>query len=222
MCLQIAKCQLLCYNLILFIAAHLSHLLSDFSTPDWCSVTLSSIWPQRWRHAVINLMALPICSVHIIIIIFCCFQVVWEAEWAVLFDFFMHVMLRYEFAVSGYNELLLHLCVSSTLVNHGDKVFHYPPTASYSCLFKPHKGMSAGCSGMPAQRVLQLRGHPNKILGVGFLPGKEAWPVHPHVTEALPGRDGFWIYVQHPHHLVWTVVNLCSVESKQLGRFHSN
>lgn len=48
--------------------------------------------------------------------------------------------------VFGYNELLvLHLCVSSTLVNHGDKVFHYPPTASYSCLFKPHKGMSAGC-----------------------------------------------------------------------------
>lgn len=74
----------------------------------------------------------------------------------------------------GYNEMLLHLCVSSTLVNHGDKVFHYPPTASYSCLFKPHKGMSAGCSGIPAQRALQLHGCPNKTLGVGFFTGKEA------------------------------------------------
>lgn len=100
----------------------------------------------------------------------------------------------------GYNDLLLHPCVSSTLVSHGDKVFHYPLSASYSCLFMPHKGMSAGCSGITAQRVLQLHVCPNKTLGVGFLSGKKKKLDRQtlvteslHVTEALPGRNDFWI-----------------------------
>lgn len=136
MCPQIAKYQLLCYNFILFIAAHLGHLLSDFFTSDWCTVTLSSVWPQRWRRTVWLTWRLFPSVLWTLSLLFslqfpggAC---LWAAEWEALFDFFMHVMLRYEFTVLGYNDLLLHLCVSSTLVNHGDKVFHYPPTASNS------------------------------------------------------------------------------------------
>lgn len=96
-------------------------------------------------------------------------------------------------SVFGYNDFLLHPCVSSTFVNHRDKVFHYPPTASYSCLFKPHKGMSAGCSGIPAQRILRLHVCPNKRLRVGFLPGlkkkKSLTSKCLCVTEALLGRN---------------------------------
>lgn len=100
----------------------------------YCDIIISMA-PKMEAHGVINLKALPFCSVNIIIIISLQFPggaCLWAAEWEALFDFFMHVMLRYEFTVLGYNDLLLHLCVSSTLVNHGDKVFHYPPTASNS------------------------------------------------------------------------------------------
>ena len=141
MCLQIAKCLLLWCNLILFIAPHLSRLLSDFSLSwlMWCDIIINMAPKAEAR----SVKALPSCSVHIIILFSSSFSAsfavtrwcVWAAEWEVLFDFFMHVMLRCGFTLFGYNELLLHLCVSSTLVNHGDKVFHYPPTASYSCLF---------------------------------------------------------------------------------------
>lgn len=143
MCLQIAKCLLLCYNLILFIAAHLSHLLSDFSSPDWCSVTLSSIWPQRRRHAVWLTWRFfpPVLCTLLVFLGFLLFPggVCEQQSKRYYLIFFMHVMLRHEFTLFGYNDLLLHLCVSSTLVSHGDMVFHYPPTASYSCLFKPCK-----------------------------------------------------------------------------------
>ena len=48
------------------------------------------------------------------------------------------------------------ICTSST-PNHWEQVFHYPPAASYSCLFMPHnKGeMSTGCSKIPAQTALR-------------------------------------------------------------------
>lgn len=103
----------------------------NFSSDDWCSVTLSSIWPQRRRHAVWltwRLFPSVLYTFSSFFVLFpggACEQ---QTERYYLI-FFMHVLLQYEFTVFGYNELLLHLSVSSSLVNHGDKVFHYPPTA---------------------------------------------------------------------------------------------
>lgn len=80
MCVQIAKCLYLCYNLILFIAAHLSHFLSHFPSPDWCSVVLSSIQAHRWRYAV-WLTCRHFTSVLCTLLLFlCCFQVVYVSS----------------------------------------------------------------------------------------------------------------------------------------------
>lgn len=158
MCLQIAKYQFLCYKLIIFNAAHLSQLLSD------SPLLIDVVWHYH-RYGpkdggmlcdLLGASSLLFCA-HYHYYFFCFLVVVRvsrKVRGIIWFFFSTHVMRQYEFTVPGYNELLLHLSVSSTLVNHGDKVFHYPPTASHSCLFKPCRGLTAGCRRIPAQRAL--------------------------------------------------------------------
>lgn len=102
---------------------------------------------------------------------------------------------RWEIALPclGYNELLLRCCVSSTLVNHGDKVFMILPLLARACLFKSCRGTSAGWSGIPAQRVLQLCGRRlHKTQGADALTGKQAWPVNPPNREPAHNRRSTW------------------------------
>lgn len=82
------------------------------------------------------------------------------------------------------------ICTSST-PNHWEQVFHYPPAASYSCLFMPHnKGeMSTGCSKIPAQTALRsmdaLIRHREWASSLGEKKREEARLENAGVTESL-------------------------------------
>lgn len=100
MCLQIAKCLPLWYNLMLFLRGH----LFTFSSSDWCTVTLSSIWPQRRRQAVwLTWRLSSICFVHVIIMLPFPGGVrerQTERYFLFIFLFSMHIMPRCEFSLA--------------------------------------------------------------------------------------------------------------------------